>query len=73
MNVGEFRQALTKFPSNMPITVFFDSEVTVTDASGDRISGMLTDYFDVETVKIGEECCPRVGFSPIAVVTTAER
>ena len=72
MNVGEFRQELTKFPSDVPIMIFFDSEVTVTDATGDRISGMLTDYFDVETVKIGEECRPWTGFSPIAVVTAAE-
>ena len=72
MNVGEFRQALTNFPQNMPVAVFFDRKVTVTEENGDRISGILTDYFDVETVKSGEEFCPQIGFLPIAVVTVAE-
>lgn len=72
MNVGELRQALTAFPSHMPILVFFDRKVRVTTGSGDRIDGTLTEYFEPIQVNNGEEVCSRGGFVPIAVMTVEE-
>lgn len=72
VTVGEVSRTFEKLPTQLPVTVCVDGELTVIDRTGDRVSGYYGGMFDVGGIADGEVFVSGQGYCPVIVLKTSE-
>lgn len=54
MTVKDICETFQKLPQHLPVTVYLEGELTVSDHTGDRINGFYSGMLDVDGIGQGE-------------------
>ncbi len=72
LTVGEVSRVFEKLPPQLQVVVCVDDKLTVSDATGDRISGHYSGLWGVGGIDEGEVFTVGQGYLPVIIFKTRE-
>lgn len=72
MTAGEVCKVLDKLPPHLPVTVYIEQELTVSDRAGDRVSGVYSGIVEVADIGVGKAFSPGIGYYPVIALEAGE-